>query len=256
MAHLAHENVGSGSPVVLFAHAFPMDRRMYRRQVDALAKANVHAIAPDLRGFGASRDLPKAGSIDDHADDLVALLDRLGVERAVVCGLSMGGYVALSLARRHASRLSGLLLADTKAGADDDAAKQARAANIERARHDGVIAVFDAMVPNVLPPDADRAVVEELRGLAAAQDPAGVVAALEAMRDRPDATSALASISVPTRVIVGSADRATPLAQAEILARAIPGAQLTVLEGAGHFTCVERPSEFNRVLLDLVSACR
>jgi len=246
----AYEDTGEGSPAVVFIHAFPLDRRMWRSQIDAVRAAGGRAIAVDLAGFGESR--LRAATVDDHGDDVASTLDVLGVERAIVVGLSMGGYVALAFARRHAKRLSGLLLADTKAGADSEEAKQGRAANIERAEKEGVKAVFDAMRPKVFAKDSDPAVIKSLRDLAKQQSVHATKAALTMMRDRPDATEDLASIAVPTHVVVGTEDAATPPSDAEIMARAIPGAQLHTINGAGHFTNVERPDEFNRVLVQLM----
>lgn len=248
---LAHQDVGTGGTPVVLLHAFPLDRRMWRRQLDALS---TRAVVPDLRGFGASPGV--GGSVDDHADELCDLLDALSIERAVVAGLSMGGYVAMAFARRHASRLAGLLLADTKAGPDNDEAKKGREANIERARNEGAVAVFDAMRPKVFTPRTDRAHVEELRAIAASQSTEGVVAALEMMRDRPDATGALADIHVPTTIVVGSDDAATPPSEAEFMARAIAGAKLVSIEKSGHFSNVEGASEFNRALLELLVSVR
>lgn len=250
MSLLAHDDIGRGG-AVLFIHAFPLDRRMWRPQIDAVVGAGRRALTVDLRGFGATEGA--ARSVDEHADDLNAFLAEKGVDRAVVVGLSMGGYIALALARRHPSRLAALLLADTKAGADNDDAKAARGQNIERTLHEGVIAVFDAMRPKVFAETSDHTNIEELRGLAAAQSPEGVVAALAMMRDRPDATRELASIKVPTTIVVGKEDAATPPSEAEVMARAIPGAELVTIEGAGHFSNVDRPADFNRALLDLVS---
>jgi len=245
---LAHEDSGgSGVPVVLL-HAFPFDRRMWSRQRETLARHTIRTVAVDLAGFGASRALSR-DSVDEHADDVAHLLDHVAVPRAIVVGLSMGGYVAMAFARRHDARLAGLLLADTRASGDTDEAKAGRAANVERARREGAVAVFDAMTKawsaQSLPEH-----VAEMRAIAAEQSVEGVVAALEMMRDRPDAD--LSAVRVPTSIVVGSADALTPPALAEDMARAIPGSTLHVLEGAGHFTNVERAAEFDRVLLDLV----
>ena len=241
---------GSGVPVVLL-HAFPFDRRMWTRQV---ASVPGRVVSIDLAGFGGSRDLVRR-SVEEHGDDVREVLDRLGIDRAVVVGLSMGGYVALSFALRHPSRLSGLLLADTRASGDTDEAKAGRAANIARARDGGSVAVFDAMT-KAWTPSSDPAHVAEMRAIAAEQSSDGVVHALEMMRDRPDVTSRLPEIRVPTSVVVGSADELTPPALAEIMARAIPASTLHVLDGAGHFSNVERAAEFDRVLLDLVARSR
>jgi 3-oxoadipate enol-lactonase len=237
---------GSGLPAVLL-HAFPLDHRMWRRQRDALARRGLRSIAVDLPGFGGSRRVLRK-DVDAFAAEVVRVLDHLGVPRAVVVGLSMGGYVAMALARSSPLRVAGLMLANTRANADTPEAKQGRAVGAERARREGVAAVFDAMT-KAWPPHADPAHVAELREIAAEQSPEGVVAALEMMRDRPDAD--LSSLRVPTTVVVGSADEVTPPALAEVLARAIPGAELHVLEGAGHFTQIERSAAFDDLLVKL-----
>ncbi|MGZ3422813.1 MAG: alpha/beta fold hydrolase [Polyangiales bacterium] len=224
---------------IVFLHGFPLDRRMWEAQADA-------GMAIDLRGFGERRGA-LVRTIDAFADDVIAELDARGIDRAIVCGLSMGGYVALAMHRRHRTRIAGLILADTKATPDDDEAKKGRAANIVRARSEGPGAVFDAMAPKVL---ASQEHAPAMRTIAASQDPEAIVAALEAMRDRPDATAELSAIEVPTRIVVGSDDRVTPLADAERMARAIGNATLHVIEGAGHFSNIERPEAFRHAALD------
>jgi pimeloyl-ACP methyl ester carboxylesterase len=255
---LGHEDhpARAGAPAVLFVHGFPSDRRMWRRQIEGMAAHGARAIAADLRGFGASDDLPLDArapfTMDDHADDLAALLDHLGVARAILVGLSMGGYIALAFVRRHKERLAGLLLSDTRAGADSPDAKRARDTNIELARREGSAAVFDAIAPRLFSPRSPREALAEMRAIAAAQPVDGVVAALRAMRDRPDATPVVASVAVPTEIVVGSDDQITPPSEAEAMARAIDGSRLTVIERAGHFPPIENPEAFAAPLLALV----
>jgi pimeloyl-ACP methyl ester carboxylesterase len=252
---------GSLAPVAtcLFLHGFPLDRRMWRGQLDRLARASVRAIAVDLRGFGAARHLSRAPSIAAMAEDVAETIRALALDRPIVVGLSMGGYVALALARLAAnapSLLGGLVLADTRAGADSAAALEGRAANIVRARaagDAGAAAVFEAMLPSVFAQrtrDTAPATVEAFRAIAAAQSTEGVVAALEAMRDRPDATPWLSAIAVPTTVIVGADDALTPPSVAASIADAIPGARLVVVPDAGHFTNVENAAAFDAALLE------
>lgn len=242
----------SSAVTVLFLHAFPFDRRMWRGQLGALAalEREVRAVAVDLRGFGAASSLPRVTppSIDALAADVERTLDALGLERPIVVGLSMGGYVALALARRAQAKLGGLVLADTRAGADSEAARQGRAANVERARAGGGAAVFAAMRPNVFAHGAQPEVVDQLAAIAADQRAEGVIAALEAMRDRPDATPWLASLALPTTVVVGAEDALTPPSEAELLARAIPGARLVTIPGAGHLSNVENAPAFDEAL--------
>lgn len=244
---LAFDDIGTGLPVV-FLHAFPLHRGMWSAQLGALA-ARARCIAPDLRGFGAT---PPGGahSIDAHADDVVMLLDALGIERAVVVGLSMGGYVALAMWRRHPSRVVAMLLADTKAGPDDAKGRARREELIALARAEGSGAVIDAMMPGMLGkstrarhPDLEGSV----RAMAASAPTEGVIAALAALRDRPDSTPALATITVPVTVVVGDEDVLTPPDVARVMAEGIPGAMLEVIGGAGHLTCLERPAAFSCV---------
>jgi 3-oxoadipate enol-lactonase len=243
-------DAGNGPPVVLL-HAFPLSRLMWRPQVEAL-QGRCRVLAPDLRGFGGSCGFDGEPSVDQMADDVAALLDELNLRQPVVLGgLSMGGYVALAFARRHPQRLRALVLADTKAGADDDAARANRDRLIAFAQEHSAVAVLDQMLPRLLGATTQARrpeVTAEVRAIAADQTPAGVVSALKALRDRPDATPALGRIAVPTLVIVGAEDVLTPPDQARFLAAAIPGARLEVLDGAGHLANLERPEAFNAIL--------
>ena len=247
---LSFDDVGDG-PAVVLLHAFPLARAMWRPQVEAL-QGDYRVIAPDLRGFGGSRAFDAAPSVETMADDVAALLDELKLPGPVVLGgLSMGGYVALAFARRHPARLRGLVLADTKADADDAAGRANRDRLIALAEKDGARAVIDQMLPKLLgPATAAQApqVVEEVRAVAARQTAAAIVGALKALRDRPDANPGLSAIRVPTLVLVGRDDTLTPPAKSEELAKRIPGARLVVLDGAGHLSNLEQQDRFNVAL--------
>ena len=186
------------------------------------------------------------------ADDVAELLDGLGVRGPVVLGgLSMGGYVALAFARRHPGRLRALVLADTKAEPDDAQARAGREQMIALARDNTARAVIDRMLPRLVGEETAELrtdVVEEVRAIAAAQRSAGIIGALEALRDRPDATPGLAHVKVPTLVVVGSQDVLTPPAYAEVLADEIPDAMLVEIPGAGHLSNLEQPELFNAAL--------
>lgn len=251
------------SPVAtcVFLHGFPLDRRMWRGQLERLAHASVRAIAVDLRGFGEARHLARTSSIEEMAQDVAETIRALGLDRPTVVGLSMGGYVALALAHAEPSLLGGLVLVDTRANADSEAARSptgARAASVARARaagDAGAAAVFEAMIPDVFARSTCETrpeIVDAFRAIAADQSTEGVVAALEAMRDRPDATPWLPAIALPTAVIVGAHDALTPPSVAESMAQAIPGARLFVVQGAGHFTNVENAAAFEAALLEAV----
>lgn len=250
---LAYEEAGTGRPVVLL-HAFPFSRAMYRPQREALAGLG-RIITPDLPGFGDS-PLHDAPTVEVMADAVASLLDHLGVRAKVILGgVSMGGYVTLAFARKHAGRLAGLILADTRAEADDDAARANRDRMIGFAATNPASAVVEQMMPKLVgaTTQATRpAVVEEVRRIASAQRPAGIIAALQALRNRPDATAGLAAIGVPTLVVVGAEDTLTPPALSESLAAKVAGAKLVVIPGAGHMSNLEQPAAFNEAVREFV----
>lgn len=238
--------------VVLFIHGYPLSSQMWLPQLDGLSGL-VWGIAPDLRGCGDSGTPGGDVTMGDYAEDCVALLDELGLEDpVVVCGLSMGGYVALELYRRHPDRVAGLVLASTKAGADSDEGKAGRNKTAQLAKDAGVQAVANAMLPKMFAPETvanDPELVADISEMMNSTSVEGVVGALEAMRDRADSTASLALIAVPTLILHGVADTLMPPSEAENLRRGIPGAQLVLLEGAGHLLNLERPDEFNDALL-------
>jgi pimeloyl-ACP methyl ester carboxylesterase len=251
---LAHADVGRGLPVVLL-HAFPLNRTMWEPQIAALF-GECRCIAPDLRGFG---DSPRSGpySMDRYADDVVALLDALQIDRAVVGGLSMGGYIALALWRRHRNRIRALVLADTRSGADNDEGKQKRGELIALAQSEGSSAVADRQVTGLLGKstrEKQPELVDRIRSIMAGESPDGIVGALEAMRNRPDSTPLLAGIDVPTLIVVGDEDVLTPPKEARAMHAAIRGSRLEVIPGAGHLSNLERPAAFNAALSDFVGS--
>lgn len=257
MSILDYSDAGSG-PAVVLLHAFPFDRELWQPQIAPLVEAGYRVITPDLPGFGRSPLPPGPLSIEGMADAVATLLTRLGVERAVVGGLSMGGYVSLAFARRYAARLRGLILADTKAAPDDAAGRDNRDKAIAAVRTHGVEAFVRAMLPKLLGPQTphDSEVAEAVRAIMGRQPAEGVIAALAALRDRPDATPGLAAIAVPTLVVVGEQDAITPPAVAEQLAAAIPHARLVRIPAAGHLPNRENPEAFTAAVRDFLNQCR
>jgi pimeloyl-ACP methyl ester carboxylesterase len=253
---LSCDDAGTGPPVVLL-HAFPFSRAMWRPQVEAL-HSSYRVITPDLRGFGGSAPFTGTPSVDTMADDVAALLDALGASEPVVLGgLSMGGYVSLAFARRHGQRLRGLILADTRAEPDGPEARANRDRMIAFARDHSAADVVEQLLPKLLG-ERTRAtkpdVVDEVRRIGSAQPVHGVITALQAMRDRPDATAVLANVSVPTLVLVGAEDTATPLAAAQVLATGIRGARLVTIADAGHLSSLECPGRFNEAVSGFLQA--
>jgi pimeloyl-ACP methyl ester carboxylesterase len=245
---IRYDAAGSG-PVLLLVHAFPLDRTMWRPQVAAMSD-RYRVIAPDVFGFGES-GLPAGGwSMDSMAAGVAKVLDGLGISAPVVLGgLSMGGYVAMAFARRYPGRLRGLILADTRAEPDSPEGKANRDKTIALAREQGPAAVFEQMLPKMLTERTRTerpALVAKAKQIAASQSADSVTAALAALRDRPDATSGLRSVRVPTLVLVGEEDAVTPPEAARTIAGLAPGARLETIPSAAHLSNMEAPDEFTR----------
>ncbi len=239
----------SAVPVV-FIHGFPLSKHSWDAQSAAVSVTR-RAVAYDLRGFGQSPIGGVRVSMDVFADDLIALLDREKIERAVVCGLSMGGYIALNAIGRYPKRFAGLILCDTKSQADSAEAKAKRAATILTVKKEGVGPFADAFLTGVLRPETFKehpAIVEAAKRIIMGNTSEGICAALQAMAERADTTEVLSKISVPSLVMVGENDTLTPPAAAESMAAAIRGAQLEIIPKAGHLSNLENPVEFNRRL--------
>jgi pimeloyl-ACP methyl ester carboxylesterase len=224
---------------------------MWRAQRGALEAEGHQVLAPDLPGFGAT-PLSQEERLSDFAGHARACLDRAKVERAVVCGLSMGGYVALRLFSQAPERFAGLLLADTKAAADTEQQRQNRLAQIARIEREGSAWLADEMIPLLVAPQTDVALREELRAMMAEARPEAVTRALSAMAARPDSTPLLHAIEVPTAIVVGAHDALTGPEVMRVLAEKIPDASFTCIDGVGHLSNLEAPAEFNRVLDELI----
>ena len=246
---IAYDVRGTG-PAVLLLHAFPLGLAMWDDQARALASA-FQVVRFDCRGFGGSPPGDGLLTMERIADDAVALLDHLAVSAAAVCGVSMGGYAAFAFVRRHPARLRALVLADTKAGADTDAARRTRAEQAEAVRREGTTAIADAFLPRLVgkTTHAERpAVVARLRDMILANPARGVTDALAGLAARANSASTLREIVVPTLVVCGEEDVLTPVAEAEALHAGIRGSTLEIVPQAGHLANVEAPDVFNRVL--------
>ena len=249
---LSYDDVGADVPIV-FLHAFPLDRSMWAPQVGALVRQG-RCIVPDLRGFGATTTAPPY-SMDQYANDVAGLLDSLGAPPAIVVGLSMGGYVAFAFWRRHRAKVRALVLADTRATADTDEGREKRRRLIEVARSRGSGTVAEMQIGTMVG-ETTRArrpeVVETVRSMMTAAPTDGIVGALEAMMARPDSTPTLATIDVPTLIVVGEEDTITPPVEAQAMHEKIRGSRVEVIARAGHISNLERPAAFNHVLMEFV----
>lgn len=245
---LHYSEAGSGEPALVLLHAFPLHAGMWAPQLAALS-GDRRVIAPDLPGFGGS-EAPASMyryTMVGFADLLAGLLDHLGLERVVLGGLSMGGYVAFAFLREHADRVGALILADTRAGADTTTVFERRTDQQDQVARIGTTALIEVLLAGLLS-DHTRAnrldLVEVVRRLMA-NPAAGYIGALEAMKHRSDATEELAAISVPTLVIVGEDDALSPPDVARDMQERITGAELAVLPDAGHLSNLEAAEEWN-----------
>jgi pimeloyl-ACP methyl ester carboxylesterase len=250
---------GEGEPALVLLHAFPLRAAMWTSQLDALS-ATTRVVAPDLLGFGATDapDDPGAYSVDVWADQVAGLLDHLDLERVVLGGLSMGGYAAMAFVRRHRARLAGLVLADTRPGPDSPEVAQRRRDQIHQIKEQGTAELIETLLTGLLGEYTKRHrpdVVSTARSLMDSSS-AGFIGALEAMISRPDSTSDLAAVEVPTLVVVGDLDTLSPPEVARTMQAAIPGSVLTVLPDAGHLSNLEAPDAFSAVVGHLVGRCR
>lgn len=241
---------GSGAPIVLL-HAFPLNAEQWLPQMSQVPPG-WRLVAPDLRGFrqadGTVMVPAGAAGIDAYATEVLELMMHLEIKRATICGLSMGGYVALAIWRLAAARVAALVLADTRASADTDEARAGRERMIALAETEGAHGVAKAMVPRLLGATTQRDqpdLVEVVTKMIETNGKDGVTAALRAMRDRPDATPLLASITCPVTVIVGMEDVPTPPAECEAMHRAIPRSRFVTLPHAGHLSNIENAFGFN-----------
>jgi pimeloyl-ACP methyl ester carboxylesterase len=238
---------GSGTPLLLL-HAFPLSSAMWREQREGLGDG-CRVVTPDQRGFGGSDLGADDPSLDHVADDVAALLDAMGLDRVVLGGLSMGGYAALAVLRRHPARVRALVLADTKATADPPAAREKRERIAARLDQDGTT---DVLVEEVLPALCGATTVARrplvagrVKALVEAAPPAAAAWAQRAMAARPDSLDVLSSARVPVLVVLGDEDALSTREDADAMVAAATDGRLEVLGGAGHLTAVEVPDAFN-----------
>jgi pimeloyl-ACP methyl ester carboxylesterase len=252
-ATLHYREAGSGGDALLLLHAFPLHSGMWAPQLVQLG-TRFRVVAPDYRGLGQSGPAPEASTMELAAQDALALLRQLGIRRAVVAGLSMGGYVALELYRRAPDLFRGLALCDTKATPDTEEAKAAREEFARNAIAKGLDWVADGFAPKLLRPQADPAVQAQVKALIHAGTKEGVAAAQRGMARRPDSVPTLGKIACPTCIIFGEEDQITPFAEAQRLGQTVKGARMVRIPGAGHLPNLENPGAFTTALMGFASA--
>ena len=239
-----YRDEGAGRAVVLL-HPFPLSSKAFAPALAGVPKG-VRLLVPDARGFGQSASGPL--SMEAIAEDALALLDALEIDQAVIGGVSMGGYAAMALLRLDASRVKGLVLCDTQATADDEAARAAREATAVEIENNGLQAFSVAMAKRLLGPAASDEVRRDVEAQIRAQDPKVVAACSRALGQRADSRELLGRYAGPAMVVVGAEDAITPPARAQLMHELLGGSSLVTIAGSGHLPQLEKPEEFGRAL--------
>lgn len=246
---IGYSDQGTGLPIV-FLHAFPLNRTMWASQERQLS-LQFRIITIDLRGHGESDAPLWRYTLEQSADDVSALLDHLGIQRALFVGLSMGGYILFAFYRKYAARVKGLILADTKAQADTEEGKNGRFQLAQIAYKKGSSAIADVMIPKLLSPatiQTNPGLVQQVRAMIEGNQISGITGDLMAMAERPDSVPLLSQITCPTQIIVGELDQAPPPSDAKLMAEQILHARLAIIPNAAHLTNLEQPEAFNQIV--------
>ena len=252
---LAFDDCGEG-PCLLLIHGFPLNRQMWQPQLSPLAKAGYRVIAPDLRGFGGSEASAGGYSMDGFADDLIALLDALQIRRAVVGGMSMGGYILMNLLERHPERIAAACFIATRSSADDEAGRERRsamAAEAERLGANPIIKIFAELLFAPQSAQTRPELIARVTSWMRDTHPRALAGGLLAMKDRKDYTPLLPGFAHPSLVIAGAEDRAASPGAVELLTAGLPCCQSRIIAAAGHMVNMEQPEAFNGALLQLLN---
>lgn len=251
---LTFEEHGSGKPFVLL-HAFPLSRKMWLSQAEALAKKNCRVILPDLRGFGESHNFSDLNSMEDMAKDIAEMLDVLKIERAIIGGLSMGGYVLFELFRLFPEKFAAVVLCDTNFAADTEEKREARFDLIEKIEKNGSRSLMEEMLPNLISEftkTTNQELLNDLAKLFTDVNPKAAIAALRGMAQRNDNSNVLSGSNLPALLIFGVEDKITDPETAKKMNKSISNSKLIMLENAGHYSNLEQPEQFNSVLSNFV----
>ena len=251
---IAYKDQGSGDTPIVLVHGFPLDKRMWEPQIQALS-GEFRIITPDLRGHGESQITPGPYTMDLLADDLKGFLDALNLQQVVLGGFSMGGYVAFSFYRKYPERVNALMLLDTRPQPDSEDAQKGREDMAQLAEREGASPIAERLIPRLLSPDtvANRQdVVDTVRTMITECPVEGIAGDLRGMALREDSSDLLSKISVPTLIVVGDQDAITPPAESHMMASIISDATVVEIAGAGHLSNLENPHDFSHAIHDFL----
>ena len=235
---------------LIFIHGFPFSHAMWDPQIAIFSKTH-RVVTYDVRGHGQSETGDGQFTVEMFVDDLLMVMDHLKIEKAVLAGLSMGGYIALRAVERHADRFSGLVLCDTKSEADGNEAKIKRAAAMRAVKKDGVVSFASEFVKSVLTENTLKTkpqLVEAVLNLIRGNSPLGISGTLLALASRTDTTAALGKMNLPALILVGEEDKLTSPSASELMRKLLPNAILHVVPEAAHLSNLENPIVFNEKL--------
>jgi len=250
------DDFGTGNTPIIFIHGFPFDKSSWQPQVEFL-KHTHRVLAYDIRGFGKSTPGQENMSINIFADDLIELMDVLKISKAVVCGLSMGGYILLNAVNRYPERFEAIILSDTQCIADSPEGKVKRYKTIDQINVEGLRDFSEAFVKNIFCPeslDTKKELVERIKDIILSTSPLTITGTLSALAERPEMCSTLNEILVPVLVLCGEEDAITPMSQSEFLNHNIANSQIHSIDKAGHLSNLEQPDVFNHYLNTFISS--
>jgi len=252
---LSYDDVGEGEIPIIFLHGYPFDKTMWQGQIDFLASS--HRLIPcNIRGFGKSKDEESKLSIDMFADDLIEFMDKLIIEKAILCGLSMGGFIALNAIKKSPNRFEALILCDTQCIADSTEVREKRYKTIDKIEADGAEKFNEGFINSVFHKNSmtnKKELVSQLSSVVFSNSNHIIKQGLVAIAERTETCSTLGDISIPTLIICGREDEVTPLEQSEYLNANIKDSTLQVIDDAGHVSNLEQPEAFNTHLLEFLN---
>lgn len=251
---IAFEEHGEGKPVILL-HAFPLNRQMWRPQIEPLVAEGCRLILPDLRGFGESHSFSDIHTMEELAQDISDLMDAIKIDRAIIGGLSMGGYVAFKMLKICPEKFAAAVFCDTHPGADSDEKRESRFDMIEKIEKEGADVLIEEMLPNLFSQytmENKKDLVSEIEQMFRAVNPQAAIAALRGMAGRKDNSDLLNNVSIPMCLIYGEEDDQLFLTAAEKIASFASNREFTRIPNAGHYSNLEQPEDFNRALVGFI----
>jgi 3-oxoadipate enol-lactonase len=252
---ICFDDFGEGETPIIFVHGFPFDKSSWQPQIDFLRKTN-RVIAYDIRGFGKSTAGHDKISIRLFADDLIKFMDALAIKKAIVCGLSMGGYILLNVVHQHPEKFKAIILSDTQCIADPVEAKDKRMQTVTKIKTDGLQEFADGFVKNIFcqqSKDNKKELVESIRNTILNTPPQTITDTLMALAQRTETCSVLQQITLPVLLLCGSEDKITPVVQAEFMHRNISNSSLQIISNAGHMANIEQPEVFNKYIIEFIA---